>query len=287
MRAALYPVLLFASCAVLLAQDVEKTPRGFVQLAADQAGAPLQAVRSLAPGTITRIYARPGQQVKFGEILAELDYDQQRYQRDSAKAQAEAEGGMQSAEGQLAQRKADLEEARELLRRRQIAEYRVVSAEAWVHWAEGQLKAIREQKEQQKLTYDYWSDEYEKRFIRAPFDGVITELKVTEGQGIGIAAHVFTQSNPNATQLTTSLTSAQLGGLSVKDKIMVRQPESKKLVEAVVQEILEDPADKTKKVVRLLVDNRSSGEPVKPGPYDIFVPAGPANGAQPLPAPPR
>ncbi len=151
MRAALYLVLLFASCAVLLAQDVEKTPRDFVQLAADQAGAPLQAVRSLAPGTITRIYARPGQQVKFGEILAELDYDQQRYQRDSAKAQAEAEGGMQSAEGQLAQRKADLEEARELLRRRQIAEYRVVSAEAWVHWAEGQLKAIREQKEQQKL----------------------------------------------------------------------------------------------------------------------------------------
>lgn len=283
-RAALCLAFFFTSGAMLPAQDGEKAARGFVQLAADQAGTPVQAVRSLAPGTITKIYARPGQQVKFGEILAELDYDQQRYQRDSAKAQAEAEGGLQSAEGQLAQRKADLEEARDLLRRRQIAEYRVISAEAWVHWAEGQLKAIREQKEQQKLTYEYWSDEYEKRFIRAPFDGVITELKVTEGQGIGIAAHVFTESNPNATQLSANLTAVQLGNLSVKDKIMVRQPDGKKLVEAVVQEILEDPADKTKRIVRLLVDNRASGEPPKPGQFDIFVPA---NGAQPLPAPPR
>lgn len=264
-------------CAPLRAQDgADKTLRGVMQSVADQAGAPVQAIRSLAPGTITKIYARPGQLVKAGEILAELDYDQQLYQRNTAKAQMDSEGGMQSAEGQLSQRKAELEEARDLLKKRVIAEYRVASAEAWVRWAEGQLKSIREQKEQQKLAYEYWATEYEKRFIRAPLDGVITELKVSEGQGIGIAAHVFTQNNPSAMQLSTSVVAAQMGNVNVNDKLLVRPPGGGKLMQAVVQEVIDDPADPTKKIVRLLVGNRASGEAYKTGQFDVFLPANPA-----------
>lgn len=274
------------AASALIAQEAEPAVRGYAQLKADQSGAPTVAVRSLAPGTVTKIYARPGQQIKYGEILSELDYDQQLYQRDTSKAQAEAEGGMQSAEGQLAQRKADLEEMKELLRRRQVAEYRVVSAEAWVQWAEGQLKAIREQKEQQKITYEYWSNEYEKRFIRSPLDGVVAEVKVTEGQGIGVAAHVYTITNTNATQLTAVMTADQLGNVGVKDRVLVRQPGSKKLVPAVVQEIVEDPADKTKKTVRLLFDNRLAGEAIKPGQFDLFLPSIPSNGAKEVVPPP-
>ncbi len=93
--------------------------------------------------------------------------------------------------------------------------------------------------------------------------------------------------NPDLTQLTTTLASTQLGNLGVKDKIMVRQPGGKKLVEATIQEILEDPADNTRRTVRLLFDNRTVGEPLQPGQFDIFVPSGMANGAQPLPAAPR
>lgn len=260
--------------------------RGIMQAAAEQGGAPAQAIRSQAPGTITKIYVRPGQQVKAGDILAELDYDQQLYQRNTAKAQMDSEGGLQSAEGQLAQRKAELEEAKDLLKKRVIAEYRLASAEAWVRWAEGQLKSIREQKEQQKLAYEYWAAEYEKRFIRAPYDGVITELKVAEGQGIGIAAHVFTQSNPNAMQLNTTVIAAQMGNVNVSDKLLVRPPGGGKLVQAVVQEIVDDPADPTKRIVRLLVNNRASGETYKPGQFDVFLPASSAAAAPPagLPA---
>lgn len=278
-------ICFLAVVSALRAAEGEPAVRGYTQLKADQSGAPTVAVRSLAPGTVTKIYARPGQQVKYGEIISELDYDQQLYQRNTSKAQAEAEGGMQSAEGQLAQRKADLEEMKELLRRRQVAEYRVVSAEAWVQWAEGQLKAIREQKEQQKLTYEYWSNEYEKRFIRSPLDGVVAEVKVTEGQGIGVAAHVYTITNTNATQLNATMTAAQLGNTSVKDRVLVRQPGGQKMVPAVVQEIVEDPADKTKKIVRLLFDNRLAGEPIKPGQFDIFLPSNGVKDAVPPPPP--
>ncbi len=266
-------LLLLNGTGTAQAQDAPQSVGGLVQFAADQAGTPTQAVRSEAAGTITRVYASPGQAVKFGDVLAEMDYDQQLYQMNVAKAQAEAEGGLQTAEGQLVQRKADLEEARELYRRRQVAEYRVDSALGMVQWAEGQVRSIREQKEFQKISYDYWAREYEKRFIRSPFTGVVSEVKATEGQGLGIAAHAFTVGNPDAMIVTTSVPADQARALAIKDRVTVRKPGEKVFSTATVQEILDDPASNgARKLVRIFYLKSTPDEKIAPGKFDVLLP---------------
>ena len=266
-------LLLLGGADRLRAQEGGSAASGLDQFAADQTGTPTQAVRCDAAGTITRVYVSPGQAVKFGEVLAEMDYDQQLYQMNIAKAQAEMEGGLQTAEGQLAQRKADLNEARELFRRRQVAEYRVDSAVGMVQWAEGQVRSIREQKEFQKISYEYWAREYEKRFIRSPFVGVVSEIKTSEGQSLGIAAHAFTVSNPDALIVTTSIPAEQACLLGIKDRVTVRKPGEKMFSSAAVQEILDDPASNgTRKLVRLFYVKSKPDEKIAPGKFDVLLP---------------
>ena len=279
----LWPVGVFVAVLGGWAAPSPAAVSDILKFESDDPASVVQEVRTLAPGTIIKVYAKPGKEVKQGELLAELDYDQQKYQMDLSRSQTEAEGGLRTSMSQLEQRKAELSEVQEQYRKRQVAKYRVDVGQALVDHAEGQLRSIKEQKEYFKIQYDYWVREYEKRFILSPFNGIVTEAKVTEGQGVGVAAHAFTISNPNAVIFSVSLPLEAVGTLGADDKVFVKSQGAGGMTQARVHEVLVDPASNgTRRILRVLVEGAGRGAGSDPSKalskFDVFLPKNPPVG---------
>ena len=81
------------------------------------------------------------------------------------------------------------------VRKRTAAKTRLEHAMNMENFAEGQYQAQRDLKRVQRIHYDHYQREYENSFFRSPIEGTVKEVKVTVGQSVGIAAHVFTISN--------------------------------------------------------------------------------------------
>jgi HlyD family secretion protein len=178
-------------------------------------------------GKITHLYVREGDRVKKGQLLAQLENVQSAADVAATKASLEAsrtdaiaaEANLNTAKADLNRAKADAERARldwdraeglykaELIAKAeyetrkangQSAEAGLAQAEARVAQAKAQLDSAGRHVAQTNATLTRASDVLQKTVYAAPYDGMITNLPVREGETVVIGI----QNAPGSTLMT-------------------------------------------------------------------------------------
>ena len=178
-------------------------------------------------GKITHLYVKEGDRVKKGQLLAQLENVQPQADVAATKASLEAaetdalaaEAGLNTAKADLNRAKADVEKMRldwsraeglykdaliskaEYESRKatwEASEAGLAQAQARVAQAKAQLDSSNRRTAQTQATLTHASDVLQKTTYEAPFDGMITNLPVREGETVVIGI----QNSPGSTLMT-------------------------------------------------------------------------------------
>lgn len=244
-------LLLWQCAAGQYAGSVEGTDRLIVESGAG--GKVIERVRAGAPGTVVEVFVSPGQLVKQGQLLAHTELDATKLQLDLAQAALEAKGNVEATEGQAEAWTVTREETEEAVRRRKADKTRLAWAEAMEKMHRGNHQVQLDIERAQEIQFAHWKDQYEKRFFRAPVDGVVTEVLVAPGKSVGIAAHAFTVRNDNLLSVPVTVPNQIASRVAVGETLPVRplkQNASTRATVGGVTDCLGRPGEKT---VRLLL----------------------------------
>lgn len=142
-----------------------------------------QLITAPFEGNVMKLQARNGMKVKAGDIVAELDDTKLKHDLEQAQGQYEAAKGQAGRAGAAyanAQRRAHLEQR--LIRTGAAAPeaFRSVQSEAQQFGADG--AAAAGSMKQAKAMIDDLNGQLAKAKVPAPYDGVLSVVKVKEGQ---------------------------------------------------------------------------------------------------------
>jgi RND family efflux transporter MFP subunit len=146
------------------------------------------ALSSELNARINRIHPRPGDRVKSGQILVELDCRDQQLQLERLQAQKQqTQANLNLAELQVSRLKQL--QARDIANRSQLDE------------AQTQVEQLQAQ--QQLLTTEQAiaQRQIDRCQIRAPFDGVVLEQQVGLGQWVGVGTSLINLIQTQATEI--------------------------------------------------------------------------------------
>lgn len=178
-------------------------------------------------GKITKLYVREGDRVKKGQMLAQLENVQSSADLDASKASLQAaqtdsvaaEAALNTSLADLSRAKSDAEKARLDWARSQIlykdaliaksdydtqkatwqaSEAGLIQSQAKVDQARAQKESADRHISQNQANLTHASDVLQKTTYTAPFDGIITNLPVREGETVVIGI----QNSPGSTLMT-------------------------------------------------------------------------------------
>lgn len=156
-------------------------------------------ISSNVPGMIEKIYVKEGEKVKAGQILLKLDSTQ--YEASVARDKAyiaSLEEDLKNAETNLKKAEATYKRNVELHKEQLISDEALESAKTQYETALAQRNSLIHRISQAKASLQSTIDSLNKTIIRSPIDGVVTSLKVEEGE----VAVVGTMNNPGTVLLT-------------------------------------------------------------------------------------
>jgi len=164
------------------------------------------------PGRITTIAVLEGQTVEAGDFLLKLDSTQ--YEANAERDKA----FIQSYRSQLIQSEARMKrEQNNYGRQKQLYDSQLISqeqletAKVQLDIAQAEVQAIRHQIQQAEASLKSTLDSLSKTFYNSPIDGVITSLRVEEGE----VAVIGTMNNPG----TVLMTIADLSEMEVEVEV--------------------------------------------------------------------
>jgi HlyD family secretion protein len=183
-------------------------------------------------GKITKLYVKEGDHVKRGQLLAQIENAQPAADVEANRAalnvsatdSVAAAAALKRAQADAERTKLDYERAEGLLKAGLIprSEYDTKktaydAAGAALAQAEAQDKSARQRIGQQKATLARASDMLSKTTYIAPFDGVITNLPVREGETVVVGI----QNSPGSTLMTLAETSVITAEVKVDETDIV------------------------------------------------------------------
>lgn len=235
-----------------------------------------EKVRSPAQGVMFAVFVKPGDAVKKGQLLGHLELDATKLQLNLAKQAMESKSNVEAAEGHAEAWKATREEIEEEVRRRKTEEIRLSWAIAMEKMYRGTYETQLDAEETQKIQYEHWKDQYEKRFFHAPMDGIVTEVIIDVGKPVAMASHVFTISNNNSYVLPVTVPEQLANAAQPNQSIPVRSAVEKTVSQAVVDSVVDDPSAPGKKIVKLLIKADDFPAAVRPKlkgmQFDVLLP---------------
>jgi biotin carboxyl carrier protein len=255
---------------------LDTKPDGKVVVESGEARQVTEKVRAAAPGTLVAILVKPGETVKKDQVLGHTELAATKYQLDLARHALENISPLSAAEGQADAWRATREETEEAVRRRKIEKTRLDWAVGMEKFHRGNYEAQLEQKKIQRIQYEYWREQYEARFLRAPVDGVVTEVLLEPGKTVGYATHVFTVSNEESYVIPVSVPARLVQWVLANSMLPIRSTHSQWVTRGRVDSIIDDPKSPDKKIIRLLVSDAD----LPPGPdsnptgmtFDVLLP---------------
>jgi HlyD family secretion protein len=178
-------------------------------------------------GKIVKLYVREGDRVKQGQLLAQLENVQSAADVAAQKATVganrtdavAAEAALRTANADLKRARADSEKARQDFERAEglyksqlisksefesrqaayeVAVAQLAQAEARIEQAKAQMESAQGRISQAQATLTRASDQLSKTTYIAPYDGVITNLPVREGETVVVGI----QNSPGSTLMT-------------------------------------------------------------------------------------
>jgi RND family efflux transporter MFP subunit len=133
-------------------------------------------------GIIDEIEVREGDRVGEGEVLATLDKEVLEVTLQIAAETKAARGQLAAATAELRLRTERLERLTTLRESRHASEQEVIRAVEEKEVAEGNLLAIQESLQVKELEYERIKAQLERRNVRSPVDGVVTEIYKDAGE---------------------------------------------------------------------------------------------------------
>lgn len=141
-------------------------------------------VGAQTPGVLDRLMVERGDTVRGGQVLARLSAQVERASVSVAevRAQAEAEYRQALAASELAHSK--LERARHLLKQEFISSQALDQAVAEARMADQRVAQAKEAQRVSRKEYQLSTAQLGQKDIRSPFDGIVIERYLTEGEHI-------------------------------------------------------------------------------------------------------
>ncbi len=213
----------------------------------------VEKVRSGVQGVLMETYVKVGDIVTKGQLLGHTELDATKLQLDLAQHTMESKANVESARNQAEAWTVAREEAEEGVRRRKLEKSRLEWAIAMEKMYRGNFETQLDAENLQRIQYDYWKQQYEKRFFRAPIDGVVSEVMVEVGKPVNYATHLFTIRDEEAFSIPVTVP-AELAAAAISQKeLPVRTRDGKSVSHAQVQSVAEDPRNAGGKILKLLV----------------------------------
>ncbi len=141
-------------------------------------------VGSAEAGIVMKLHVREGEQVSAGQPLATLDDDVYVVLLAIAEKSMEAKGRLDSALAELQLRQERLAKFEALRQHGHARQEEVDLARAELEIAEGKVTSAREDLLIKRLEYDKYKAQLDRRTVRSPIDGVITDLHKEVGEFI-------------------------------------------------------------------------------------------------------
>ncbi|MEQ8786460.1 MAG: efflux RND transporter periplasmic adaptor subunit [Pirellulaceae bacterium] len=193
------------------------------------------AVATAETGVVVALEVSPGDVVAEGQLLARLDSDIHEALLEIARQTMHSRGKIESARAEYDLRLQRMKKFEALRAKGHARQEELERARADVAIAEAQVRAAEEEMLVRQLEYEKAKALLERRSIRAPSAGVVTEVRKEAGEIVA----------PNDPQILTlvqldPLLAAfpvpirQIGKLGVGDKVSVRMLRSRKQVEGVI-----------------------------------------------------
>lgn len=236
------------------AQIPFKTPAGeMVLFKSSAASRVVEKVRSEAQGVMVEISVNVGDPVRRDQVLGHLELDATTLQLDMARQAMESKANVEAARYQAEAWTVVREETAEAVRKREMKESRLSWASAMEQMYQSTHEIQLESEKTQVIQYEYWKRQYEKRFLRAPVDGIVSEVVVEPGKAVNFATHVFTISNDDDYMISVPVPAPLAEAAVAKSTVPVRSSDGKSVSHARVDGVTDDPRTAGGKILRLLV----------------------------------
>ncbi len=139
-------------------------------------------LRSPVEGLIAKAHVERGDFVRKGQLLMELQSDIERANVAVAKHRSEMLGRVSTASSRVEYTTKKLDRTQELLSQSFVSQQARDDAQSENKLALSELKDATENQQQARLEYLRAMDVLKQRYLRSPFDGVIMERLLNEGE---------------------------------------------------------------------------------------------------------
>ncbi len=213
----------------------------------------VEKVLARAPGVIAELTVQVGDVVHKGQILGNLDCDAVKLQRDLARHAMDSKASLEAARCQADAWRVTREETQEAVHRRTAAKSRLDWALAMEKMYRSTYDVQVEAEKTRAIQYEYCQEQYEKRFFRAPVDGVVAEVLMEVGKPATFGSHILTIGN-ETTYCVPVAVSASLAAAAVPlSTLPVRAADGKSVCRGLVEGVMNDPHAVGGKIIKLLV----------------------------------
>lgn len=213
----------------------------------------VEKVRAGAPGVMVELFVKVGDAVGKDQLLGHTELEATKLQLDLAQHVLESKANVEVAHSQAEAWTVAREETAEAVRKRKVEPSRLDWAMAMEKMYRSTYDVQLEAEDIQLIQYQYWQQQYNKRFFRAPVEGVVTEVLVDVGRPVNYATHVFTISNANTYTIPVSVPAALAEATEPNKSVPVRTADGKSVSHAQVDSIIDDPASAGRKIIKLLI----------------------------------
>lgn len=138
-------------------------------------------VRSSVEGLIEKVHVQRGDRVRAGQVLVQLESAAENSAVALAKAKADAQGRLQTAQNRLDYAQKKLERSNQLQAQSFVSAQARDEAEAEKRIVEAELRDAREQRDLAAHEHRHAQDLLTRRTLRSPFNGIVMDRMLNPG----------------------------------------------------------------------------------------------------------
>lgn len=140
-------------------------------------------ISGVQTGRVAVIHRKEGESVKKGDVILELEKEEQELETERRKLIAESKAELNSAQQQVRTLKRDYEATKQIFDTTQsVSEEELWKKELEYQLAVAENDRLKVAEERESLEYQISSTQLKSRLITAPFDGIVVKLHLQAGE---------------------------------------------------------------------------------------------------------
>jgi len=240
-------------------------------------------------GRIDRVFVREGDRVRRGDLILQLDHRAEALEVERRGLLLKDTSRLDELRQRETMLKAQLEAARNLLQTGGMARKQVEDEELALSNVTAERRALENAKLRERVELDLATEALDKRFLRAPVDGVVTRLALRDGESVAAHEPAVVVSDASRVRFHGTVPLAEASRLASRSRVTLRLgTDGRETVRSAMVVFLSPVADPASGLVEFIAEFDNSDGSVRPGITGRLA-AGPAavdGPARPAPAAP-